>query len=260
MTLPFVLKFYSTAPVCAGRLISVAEATTHLFGGVPLAGEYALDTTEAVIGFDDIEKISRDLPDWTGCLTVVFGDGRGFSGRADLLRLRRKRVRGTQMGELAQYRTHEFMIEIESTRRRELSQYELFEYFAKVSELLEVQFGLAHDSNGVPWSMPSSRGLEGGLPGIYRMTALGAPFVKLIGLDALLRLPVPEVRCLSDGIVAIRLEDENAFIQEGDKSELCDAVKEAIGKEFFAKSSETSFELGGGAGKSLVFHWCSSTH
>jgi len=245
---PFILRFFSTAPIQSEMLAAFAAATRTFFGKRHLAGEFTTDTDASLIAFEDAAAFfERGVPEWTGCLTVVFGDSNGLSARCDLLRLRRKRRSSGHLGELAGYRVHEFSIEIAASRRGDAAiQKSVFGYFSQAAEVLKAQFALGHDGGEPLASLHAARGLESGLPGIYRMTAFGSAFVDLIGADRLRLLPVSETKCLRSGAVAVSLGEDLGRASSSDTLAKRDAVRGAIGQDYFADTTASPLGVSGG--------------
>ena len=60
--------------------MTFASLTKTLFGGRQLNGEFTFNTKlSKVVGFGDLGTFfAQDLPEWTGCLSIFFGDEKGL--------------------------------------------------------------------------------------------------------------------------------------------------------------------------------------
>lgn len=248
MLQPLILKFFSTLEISREKLISFAVETKAFAGGSELSGESTLETDESVVGFDNLEHFfQRKLLPWNGCLTVVFGDGKGISGRCDLLRLHDRTTQGGSLGDKASYRTHEFTVEISPSRLADLSDSDLiFSYFSRVSALLDVQFALGNEDDNHLAELFSPKGLEAGLPNVFQLMAFGVAFVDIIKAERLVKLPVARCERLSESIISIQLVEIISGIVENDSAARRRIVREAIGEEYFADLSAAPFNVEGG--------------
>lgn len=207
---PFVMKFFSTAPIESDRLVAFSLLTQDIFGEAPMRGEFVLNENKtSVAAFDDLcHFCDTELLDWMGCQTVVFGASNGCSGRCDILRLRDVGKDERYDGARANYRMHEFTVRISPCHRSSgLRHGQLLDYFCEVSKLLSVEFALGVDGENVASPSYLARGLESGLPGVYRLNAFGVTFSNLIGRNAILEFPGFNVRSLENGGVVVALDD-----------------------------------------------------
>ncbi len=252
----FILKFFSTMPVQRDRLVAFASFTKTLFGGRRLSGEFTLGTRDSkAVEFGDLGIFfDQNLPKWTGCLSVSFSNEAGLSGRCDLLQLRRKNRASRPLGDIANYRTHEFQIEIDADHRSHAWMHRaLFEYFGDVVDLLDAQFAAAHDNDRFLGPGQYARGLEAGLPDIYRMTAFGRAFVDLIGTDRLLKLPVTQAKLLRNGAVAIQLDEDLGNAAAPDVPTKRALVRETVGLDYFANPGDPTVGMGSLRGGQIGF-------
>lgn len=253
----FVLKFFSSTRLDWNQLRLIADATTRLAGADRLRGEWTTDSSAEVRPILDLNSCFRQRElSWRGCLTMVFGDDAGVSGRWDLLNLQPHR--GTALsGTAAGYRMHEFSLEIQRSRRGDAVLIDaIFQYFVQMSSALQVNFALGHDNDGSLKSLYPARGLEAGLPGVYRLTTFGLPFVSLAGEKRFAVLPVERQQFLEGGGVAIQLGRNLAEDLPTDEESIRERVKNAIGHEYFLRRHDADSgiaRLSGGRVGALSF-------
>ena len=245
--MPFIMKFYTTIRCDLHRLNEFATCTESLFGEGALCGDFVVDDSSTQVNsFDDLgEFFEAGLPEWFGTLTITFGVEGGNSGRCDILRLRRKRKAELISGEEASYRMHEFSVEIISeTVSKEKFALKMFDYFVKISDILNSEFSFGSFGRDIYSQEHTARGLAAGIPGIYELTAIGPVFSRLIGRNHLLELPVFRTVPLLCGGVAMQLNDH--LSDDVGCVERRDAILKLIGREYFQNINNPSLGLPGG--------------
>ncbi len=134
------------------------------------------------------------------------------------------------------------------------------ENFAAIAKRLAVKAAINFlrigGAMGYPKISSTRLGLGAGLPGVYWVNVYGPPFVRIIGVTKLTASRAFDVQEIGPEIVYIRVSREFSGPLEESSSEIYDALRAHIGKEYFINPPPPrASPQGHGAVSLLRFLW-----
>jgi hypothetical protein len=145
---------------------------------------------------------------------------------------------------------HEMSLEVGSERRRDLRIDErLLPFVAVAMSSFGAHLAVGHDDDGSFGEMLAPRGLESGLPGLYRVMGFGPVLVDLIGRHRLDDLGAVRRTASDDGAVVLRFDESVSTPLTPEVVGRLAALRRALGESYFCRPprAEGGLEsLGGG--------------
>ena len=117
---------------------------------------------------------------------------------------------------------------------------------SKLATILDPALGISFGDDEPLREMHSYRGLEAGLPGIYRLMILGTPFIELLGLEQLLSLQVYRSELIDSRWFVMQVDADLTTFHSVAVEDARRQVREQLGPGFFNNPSQDGLDLPSG--------------